>query len=125
MIKATELRIGNWVLIRDNLLCVKGISKKVSLGNTPDSEFVHDEFDCSVIKPVPLTPEMLERCGFERVYSSLVFGDYYLYDAPDFEGNWWFKNLEHNFKVVKIKYLHQLQNLYFALTGEELVMSKS
>ena len=24
----------------------------------------------------------------------------------------------------KIKYVHQLQNLYFALTGEELILSK-
>jgi len=36
-------------------------------------------------------------------------------------GFWWL-GLYHNSKNNHIKYVHQLQNLYFALTGEELTL---
>jgi hypothetical protein len=68
-------------------------------------------------QPIPLTPEILEKCGFQRA----TIGGYYK-DFEDItvrlfqeEG---FYSLE--YIGTKIQYLHQLQNLYFALTSEEL-----
>jgi hypothetical protein len=76
-----------------------------------------------VIEPIPLSPEILEKAGFRL--------DVYRYMHP-------LTNtilvLKHNMLVQSmgtgyddipediphIKYLHQLQNLIFALCGEEL-----
>jgi hypothetical protein len=37
-----------------------------------------------------------------------------------FVGKWYVKSFENQINVKECKYVHQLQNLYFALTGEEL-----
>jgi hypothetical protein len=72
------------------------------------------------IVPIPLTEEILLAFGFE-------------YDDIDGNSGYWKVN---NFKVVFgedgcsynwsliIKYVHQLQNLVFALTGEELTFKQ-
>lgn len=125
MISAHELRIGNWInvgnvniprqvsLISDTYLCLKG-----NVGN-----YAIETFD-----PIPLTPDILEKAGFVddkhlhwleysingRVsYLSLTCGNYqwvYTNQLADLE----------KYPVIRIKHLHQLQNLYFALTGVEL-----
>ncbi len=98
MMKANELRIGNYVY--DNLggvLKIKGISL--------DSTLSH-------IKPIPLTEEWLLKFGLMSIKTELGFwnnGDA-IYFSYGFE------------KSIELKYLHQLQNLYFALTGEELTI---
>jgi hypothetical protein len=70
------------------------------------------------IHPIPLTKEILLKCGFEILpwgyvkKSSMDFGIRLNLKTFNYEvsGN----------NSVKIQYLHQLQNLYFALTNEEL-----
>ena len=75
------------------------------------------------IKPIKLTEQWLKGFGFEK------FGDYEIYNKEDFQidktakeqnekGYWFFIN-EY---PVNIMYVHQLQNLYFALCNEELVI---
>ena len=103
MINANELRIGNWV--KDSLgYLVIGVNAKV--------EFA------SAYEPIPLTPEILEKCG------AIV------YEFDNGEQNQ-YRIKERLFVIrdgdivdygssVIIKHLHQLQNLYFALCGEEL-----
>lgn len=68
--------------------------------------------------PIPLTKEILIKAGFEEyenIYELRIGGCcfvFYIYsDAIEFyiEGI-----------GVDVKYVHQLQNLYFALTGKEL-----
>lgn len=104
MIKEKDLRVGNLVLYDDKLFEVDVIVT-----------FADNDFN-----PIPLTPEILEKCGFEKVYQSYVLDKFFLYNGPDVAGDWWFKMSEAVGFTVKIKYLHQLQNLYYALTGEEL-----
>lgn len=113
MIKANELRIGNWVMYDNRLFQIESISNPFPCLNT--DEFGIGVVDWNNIQPIPLTPEILENFGFEnwdkKKYSNDVLcltvnGDGYLYLA--------------NQRHVNIFYLHQLQNLYFALTGEEL-----
>lgn len=106
MIKANELRLGNWVLdVYDNKV-------KVTI--------IDDTVDWA--KPIPLTPEILEKSGFVKqmewtycieiqVGQKLV---YYLGEKGWSIGNKNYSDFEN------LKYLHQLQNLYHALTGEEL-----
>lgn len=70
------------------------------------------------LSPIPITEEILLKCGFfkeeDRSYRWYL-GEYFTYDLDDggfkYEGAW-IRPL--------IKYLHELQNLYFALTQTEL-----
>lgn len=120
--KANELRIGN-------LLIYKGDGKVYPVALIDKDTF--DE-DGNMLEPIPLTSEILEKCGFKKrrdgeyLYSieldkhiSIVinkdtFFPMLLQDA-EFSGG----ELS-VFCCNEIKYLHQLQNLKFALTGEEL-----
>jgi len=88
------------------------------------------------LKPIPLTEEILLKCGFERVtYNSeeTGYGTEYVFIrggyagfrieyCDDFSaaimGNENDQGVTPNVDVLC--YLHQLQNLYFALTNEEL-----
>jgi hypothetical protein len=129
MIAANELRVGNWILIRDYPLLVKSISDKVGLGNETTSDFIHDHFDYTDINPIPLTTEILEKC--EMVVHP-NYSDCWTFIEKEFnlpatlclcfcENRWQAADQMCNHAIGKpIKYLHQLQNLYFALTGEEL-----
>lgn len=82
-----------------------------------DSPFV---CDIKHISPIPLTPEILEKAGFkakgsgfwnlEKDFCSL---EVYINDKS-------ITTFSYNWEVAECQNLHQLQNLYFALTGEEL-----
>jgi len=72
-----------------------------------------------LIKGIPLTAEWLERCGFMKAdddspwFRDKDFNEVYLQGDTlnwDYEGK----------TIATCKYLHQLQSLYFALTGTEL-----
>ena len=106
MIKANELRIGNWVRDSD------GFNKVIHI---EESFFYTEMFKNTFadIKPIPLTEEILLKCGFEKL--GLI-----KYELNGVALNIkWSSYFIHRFET-EIKYLHQLQNLYFALKGEEL-----
>jgi hypothetical protein len=101
--KANELRLGNYVY--DNLggvLKIKGISL--------DSTLSH-------IKPIPLTEEWFLKFGFHKKYKSYEKGDFSFINGG-------YNKLAYKLSIIENtpKYVHQLQNLYFALTGEELTI---
>lgn len=103
--KANELRIGN-------LVKLEGISRpiKVSIIDTTETS------TNTKYKPIPLTEEWLLKCGFE--YCDTVTPKAYWLNGVCIEKvDSMF--IEFSYGIV-LKYLHQLQNLYFALTGEEL-----
>lgn len=124
MIDLTELRIGNWITVgKSNPIQITGIFNEYirALVLFP----VHDD-----VNPIPLTPEWLERFGFSEKYHSAgnhwtrkaksVNAGCVLIDPEDEEteklkGIFYYSNWG-----IDILYVHQLQNLYFALTGEEL-----
>jgi hypothetical protein len=103
MIEAKELRIGNWVY---------ALKSKPEPVKIDDDRFpIYATRDYS---PIPLTPEILKKAGFiisEAVAEADIIE---LNRAP-----YYFELKTGNEKVV-IKYLHQLQNSFFALTGQEL-----
>lgn len=90
-------------------------------------------------KPIPLTPEWLEKFGFKfRVYGNenteydLNIGGTYCYlhgwkkkDEKEVKIDFLYYDDDGTNEVGQvIKYVHQLQNLYFALTGEELTVKE-
>jgi hypothetical protein len=120
--KAQEVRLGNYVMDYDEshkIFKVKSIKKEKRV----NMFFINGRWDNDVL-PIPLTEEWLLKLGFEKNPSDMPL--YYLGPLFINMGN-------HGIVHVLInkgnyftpfqdctKYVHQLQNLYFALTGEKL-----
>jgi len=105
--KATELRIGNW-------FSQYGVNYQCSASDIESIANPSIAFEC---EPIPLTEEWLESTnidgtsfGVEPCFTIWTEGNK-VYLEQYGEGRVW---LDH------IEYRHQAQNLYFALTGEEL-----
>ena len=114
--KPTELRIGNLILS-------KGKIHKVDLGVFQKTERTPFE---KYYQPIPLTEEWLLKFGFK--YESIHFvnkngycksGDNYSIQLSINKDCFRFHNPHFN---LEIKHVHQLQNLYFALTNKELTI---
>lgn len=133
MIKANELRIGNWVLLDGKHIAdIESVTQNVISTKNPYNKYTDgtsgDYWNCAsdYITPVPLTPEILEKCGFEKFqYGDSTALEGYVTNGriiikgfltPDNYFNLLGYKQDHSI----IQYLHQLQNLYFALAGEEL-----
>jgi hypothetical protein len=125
MIRANELRIGNLVKWSNKFHVVQDIL-------SPDMDFINgcivtNYFDAGrgleEFEPIPLTSEVLEGwCGFDTGMGS----DYKLQDLRLrlWKNNDWIllntNGSDLYPRMPLIKHLHQLQNLYFPLTGKEL-----
>ena len=76
------------------------------------------------IEPIPLTEEILLKCGFEKGYIMYFIRicETRCYLRPSYRGGYYYGICPYiELRDCKtIQYLHQLQNLYFALTGKEL-----
>jgi hypothetical protein len=109
MIKANELRIGNKIFYRNKAITV----------NWQELKWIQEENNN--FQPIPLTEEILLKCGFVKDgrWFCLHFGFYSIGIANDESGF----NYVWDDGFRTIKYLHQLQNLYFALTNEELTIN--
>jgi len=136
MIKS--LRIGNilhYKLFGDNV-CIMGIGKNcIWLNDNKDAGPISIEhFD-----PILLTEDWLEKLGLikenqteglpeelqrpdvdedGRIFYSWVKGGVFNLEIQS-NGEIWFELYSH---YKHIKWVHELQNLYFALTGEELIL---
>ena len=105
MIKTEELRIGNWVLHDGKPVQVEKLENDGQINN-----------NFAFFDPIPLTEEILLKCGFEHGFSGFKYEDFRASDMAD-NG---VIQIEFGNVSIGIKYLHKLQNLYFALTGKEL-----
>ena len=76
----------------------------------------YDGYGLHRIKPIPLTEEILLKAGFEK-YKDTDFYIAHGFEIPYFKAG---GDLIVEVEISKIKSVHQLQNLYYALTGEEL-----
>ncbi len=136
MIQANELRIGNLIGLNlsefpQNFFKVLEVAETnmkvtddwIRTEKRPESHF----FDCDLMEGIPLTPEWLERAGFEEC--SHHFGTYFknencwIYMFPKsekFELELIAGSERFNLCRQYNSNVHTLQNLYFSLTGEEL-----
>jgi hypothetical protein len=115
MIKANELRIGSTYKWRESIVT---LSQK-------DLRDILELEEIENILPIQITPETLEEHGFKLLYGFYGLQHHYGYIAIMFENSTlMIEDLNNDSINVKApKYLHQLQNFYFALTGEELLIT--
>lgn len=126
--KSNELRIGNYVLDKnDEIKKNHGVNDVVGIAYVNfENEF--DKLINSEISPIPLTNEWFSKLGMSYYslptrsgrkigYYTLKYGNRFKINSSD--GSYSFINFR-----KEIIYVHQLQNLYFALTGEELILNK-
>jgi hypothetical protein len=113
MIKANELRLNNYFLFKGEAKKVKHIWPYGVGIPTEEGEDWTQVLEIEEIEPIPLTPEIFEKAGFDDAgFNSYHLGSYVWKDNYLDFGTW----------GARCEYLHQLQNLYFALTGEELTL---
>ena len=126
--KANELRLGNYVNgIYDEGEFVAEVLTVDSEGCLLDANGIYELTSLKGIQPIPLTEEWLIKIdGIEKAPYDDDIKDYYLIKRCGFfdiiyedDDNIY---IDFGDTLKKVKYLHQLQNLYFALTDEELTI---
>lgn len=137
--KSTELRIGNYIEKNGCIATVEIIN-----GEVDEIFFLGEDFYYSDhakdIDPILLNEEWLVKFGFKKMYEENK-------DGRILRDDWFFKvddflciSIESDFSLAicsdehfsdtvapstYIKYVHQLQNLYHALCGEELTIKET
>jgi hypothetical protein len=109
--KANELRIGNWVMV----FPVKNPQQVCDvMFDSVNTESVFGQH-YGEVEPIQLTEEWLLKFGFiSNPHSNEFYGKNMIFH------NWMKDRGYISWGFTQIEYVHQLQNLYFALTGEEL-----
>tara|TARA_R110000764_G_scaffold197250_1_gene282329 strand:+ start:398 stop:748 length:351 start_codon:yes stop_codon:yes gene_type:complete len=115
--EAKELRIGNYVNFEFHK-DVGGI-EKVGVFLSDIENLIYGGNKSKYYTPIPLTEEWLVKFGFKFLngYGFPMVGNYLQKE----DGTYWY-NVNGNF--IDIDHVHQLQNLYFALTNEELIIKQ-
>lgn len=120
--KSTEIRIGNLVNFEGKPYEIDSIAYVYPTLNT--AEFGIGVVDWNNLEPIGLTEEWLLKFGFEKV-------------GVNFEKDWMllWRNLKtgtidfvlnepnsNKRKITQLRFVHQLQNLFYCLIGEELTV---
>ena len=142
MVQANELRVGNWLLFEGKEVQVESIDPLHEhkddevhwKGTISIKEYLFNDSRCTgyiskwmhKFTPIPLTPAILVKCGFTPQYKrDSVFGNklinFKMGGVHVFFSDGELKYVQiYSCTKKHIKYLHQLQNLSFALKGMEL-----
>jgi len=125
--KANELRIGNLITVATTIQVIEGVYKD-SIYTKSYTANVYETMN--KVAAIPLTEKWLIKFGFKRVNGVLVLD--FTKSTQGLRGHFVRegfsvaldeKSLFGDSESVSLKtlsHVHQLQNLYFALTGEEL-----
>jgi len=123
--KANELRIGNYFIDTVGSYCNPNTIQQVhkidrygvngwqDMGASGVCEFEQ-------MNPIPLTEEWLLKFGFEKYGNEFTKEDINIYHKELNE----FRCRIDDYNHVVLLYVHALQNLFFALTGEELTIKE-
>ena len=112
-----DLRIGNFVQSAGKITAVTKLGLRPEVVGT-----LEEEKNLRAVHPILLTGDWFLKLGFENR------GDFYYLNGikvlefnRHFQSGMWMFDFGVRGKVAILKYVHQLQNLYYTLTGEELV----
>jgi hypothetical protein len=122
--KVSDLRIGNYISpLGMGITVVEGFC--IWDGLIQSSDFA--ERDIEDFKGIPLTKEWLLKIGFEFAVDTWYFNGFALWETEwgDDKGatgiGYFYELRERGMMDKHIQYLHELQNLYYSLTGEEIL----
>ena len=113
--KTQDLRIDNYLEFKGKIVQIDLIDKYDNIGHSGNC------YPICMQNPIPLAEEWLLKLGFEDDENG-----WFIKENPPLIMSW-----NQNDKTIRcfgysfshIYYVHQLQNLYFALTGEELTLN--
>lgn len=133
--KPQELKIGNLVCYAGKVVKVKQVTKhKIGYHEKPNETRLDYARLCD-IEPIPITEELLLNNGFKKRYDRILCckimelcHNEYVVEITFGLANKGFDyvvchidNAERcSVGCVDVKYLHQLQNAYYLVTGKEL-----
>ena len=129
--EAEELRIGNLLMWEDPSLEIISVTEILKRENYYSISFTGGCAQLDEFIPIPLTEEWLNKFGFKKTTSGywsngkLEIG----YTTTDewFEYEYLSVSKDNiaSTEMAELKYVHELQNLYFALTGKQLVITNN
>ena len=140
--ESKDLRIGNYISCTD-FECMDEVPTELSekydkvlriydnviqWNSISDDISYYSATDINYVDPIPITEEWLLSFGFKKSAAEK-------YRKFSFVIDWWYDSNKYMYgwidfdnvllaPDIKIEYVHQLQNLYYALTGEELELKK-
>ena len=133
----TEFRIGNylWSKRDDALLIVEELTRKSIITSVMDRA-KYPLPDGWKAERIPITEEWLKRCGFKKLTNDLfiyqvnpgfhmMLHNYWKEQDPEEIDNCWYMQTNdegQNDFTSGIFYIDQLQNILFAITGEEMII---
>lgn len=115
--EANELRIGNWVGHENKAIQVHELPFLIDTDESVDGYLINERW-LTEHEPIPLTEEWLLKLGFEFSHHGEISNDNFIIEK--YHDGYHYTGGEGVAFGTPIVYVHQLQNLYFALTGEEL-----
>jgi hypothetical protein len=128
--RTIELKIGNIVKLNNPKYRPNETGKTFSIiGFTFDNIRISDGFDDfgqlpEFIEPIPLTQEILEKLHPDfkvLVGKHCSVNRFKLFYAETYK--LWRVYIDSTF-ITKVEFVHEWQNVYFALNGEELKLNK-
>jgi hypothetical protein len=131
MIQANELRVGNWI----DFISTPGEYEQVSDINTKGLKWhTINRISIEDIKGIELSSDILKKAGFDVDDDNILYLSMYSPGHPSarfcLESNGEgftlrsrYETYNEHARFIHLKYLHQLQNLFFALTETELTLS--
>lgn len=137
--KENELRIGNLVQSYADIITVEYVDKRFIKGVFNRVDIYNTSIAVKNVNPIPLTEEWLLKFGFEKVeysderhgfgneYNLKVNEDMFFNYSDDFSLCIYRskESMKNEIGIIPewdaIKHVHQLQNLYYSLTGKEII----
>lgn len=135
MIKSTELRIGNKIQVFTDIVTVIGIDDDGIIDTTAYFDGHKGCCGCTgdMATGILLMPDILRKCGAQPDNSGwrIKISEHAFLWRGDYERTIRFCSTEMDYSypiylkapIYHFQHLHQLQNLYFSLVGEELTIT--
>lgn len=130
-----DLRIGNYIKIRQDNFHFQEILQ-INKGSVCIEDAISDEFvgvDIIEVEPIKISKDWVEKLGFIFIIRNMweLKIDFYtklqFYENQDDYITLFVQNYNNGERISdthlalkNVKHVHQVQNLYFALTGREL-----
>ena len=115
----TALEIGETMKVYEGLITLKGAAIK-----RVETSFMYvDDFE-----PIPLNEDWLVKLGFTKERNSIDSADLFIkkdivfvLTGEHYTVSW--NSVTINLIPAKVKFVHELQNLFYCLTGTELTLT--